>query len=340
MIGRTNVTIEDVAREAGVSRAAVSKVIRNAYGVSDAMRERVQAAIDTLGYRPSVAARAMRGSSHTIGIELPTTDNPFFHKLLNAMNSALADTDYQTIISPIVRDELGLLALQRLVDRHVDGIVAVAPQVPLAALERLGAEVPLVLVGRHVDAVHFDTVVDDDLAGGCLVVEHLAGLGHRDIVHLTINYQAQAAHPTSPHSVRAEGYLAGMIAAGLADHSRIVHTDETVEGVRRATLALLDEPAPPTAIFAGHDQVALGVLWARAERGLGPDDLSVVGYDDTDIGSHPLMSLTSVDQSAEVMGDRIAALLLERIAGRTTPARAVVDPELRCRASSAAPKPR
>ena len=124
---------------------------------------------------------------------------------------------------------------------------------------------------------------------------------------------------------------------------KIIKFQKKSEGVPHLSIfvvALLDEPAPPTAIFAGHDQVALGVLWARAERGLGPDDLSVVGYDDTDIASHPLMSLTSVDQSAEVMGDRIAALLLERIAGRTTPARAVVDPELRCRASSAAPKPR
>lgn len=338
MVSRTSVTIEDVAREAGVSRAAVSKVIRNAYGVSDAMRERVQTAIDTLGYRPSIAARAMRGSTYTIGIELPATDNPFFHTLLKSMNAALSDTDFQTIISPIVGRDEGPLALQRLADRQVDGIVAVAPRSSREWLEEFSAHKPLVLVGHHFDAVNFDSVVNDDFAGGRLVVEHLVSLGHRNIVMISVPHDPEPSREASPHWVRSTGYRKAMEEAGLGHHSRVIfNSSDAVDEARQVTLELLDGPNPPTAIFAGHDQLAMGVLWARAERNLSPAELSVVGYDNTDMSAHPLISLTSVDQSAHLFGRRIVALLLERIAGRTEAVHETMTPSLRRRNSSQAP---
>ena len=136
-------TIEDVAREAGVSRAAVSKVIRNAYGVSPAMRERVTAAIDALDYRPRVAARAMRGSSFTLGIEMPHIGNPFFTKVVAGATAALQGTDYQLIIAPADIDgEEGVRAIGALADRQVDGIVAISPLVAPEWLERLATRVP------------------------------------------------------------------------------------------------------------------------------------------------------------------------------------------------------
>ena len=97
---RRSVTIEDVAREAGVSRAAVSKVIRNAPGASAAMRDRVNAAITALNYRPSVAARAMRGSSYTLGLEIPHIGNPFLIQIFDGAREALAGTPYQLILAP------------------------------------------------------------------------------------------------------------------------------------------------------------------------------------------------------------------------------------------------
>ncbi|HSO68433.1 MAG TPA: LacI family DNA-binding transcriptional regulator [Arachnia sp.] len=333
---RTNTTIEDVARQAGVSRAAVSKVIRNAYGVSDDMRRRVETAIDILGYRPSVAARAMRGSSFTIGVEIPSLANNFFDSLLRGANATLDGTGYQIIIAPAGPDhDNGPKAIQALADRHVDGILAVSPAVPPPWLEKLGARVPLVMIGRHDESQHYDTVVDDDLLGIRLAVEHLLGLGHRRIAHVTITPEAENQLPQAPHALRTLGYLAAMASAGLQELTQVVHVAPTEEATYLATLALLDEPHPPTAIVAGHDELAMGALTAVAERGLKAAQCSVVGYDDTHIAAHPLVSLTSVNQCAPDMGSAAVKMLLERIDGRTAPVHRIFTPSLVARRSSA-----
>ncbi len=142
-------SMEDVAAAAGVSKAAVSKVIRNAYGVSPAMRERVGAAIAQLGYRPRVAARAMRGSSFTIGIEIPQLGNEFFTQVMQGAAEALADSQYQLVIAPSSGEHRGAPVLNALVDRQVDGLIAISPEVAPAWLEQLAMDVPVVLLGRH-----------------------------------------------------------------------------------------------------------------------------------------------------------------------------------------------
>jgi len=326
-------TIEDVAREAGVSRAAVSKVIRNAYGVSPAMRQRVHAAIETLDYRPRVAARAMRGASFTLGIELPGIGNPFFSKVIAGSNAALAGSPYQLIIAPAVSDgEEGLRALEALADRQVDGIVAISPLVAPAWLERMAQRTPIVMLGRHDASEAYDTVTGDDVEGTRLVMEHLFALGHRRIVHLTRSADVTLLRSGTPHAIRLEQYETHMRGAGLSAEIRIARTGLDEEAARAATFRLLDEDMP-TAIFAGHDELALGAQRALAERGLGPDDVSIVGYDDVDIASHPAISLTSVDQSGELMGERAIELLLERLKGRSEPTHVTVQPVLKTRAS-------
>lgn len=333
---RSKATIADVAREAGVSRAAVSKVIRNAYGVSDDMRSKVETAIAALSYRPSVAARAMRGLSFTLGVEIPSLANSFFDSLLNGATSTLDGTGYQIIIAPAGPDhDNGPKAIQALADRQVDGILAVSPAVPPEWLESLGARVPLVMIGRHDDALNYDTVVGDDLLGIRLAVEHLVGLGHRRIVHVTITPEAENHLPQAPHALRTLGYLDAMTDAGLSASSRVVHVAPTEEATHLATLALLDERDRPTAIVAGHDELAMGSLRAVAERGLTPAQCSVVGYDDTHISAHPLVSLTSVNQSASLMGKVAVQMLLERIGGRISPVRRVFEPALVARRSTA-----
>ena len=327
-------TIEDVAREAGVSRAAVSKVIRNAYGVSPAMRERVNAVIEALDYRPRIAARAMRGSSFTLGIELPHIGNPFFTKIVAGATAALNGTQYQLIIAPADIDgEQGVRALGALADRQVDGIVAISPLVSPEWLERLAARVPVVMLGRHDRSTAYDTVTGDDVEGTRLVMEHLFELGHRRIVHLTRSEDVTKPGSGNPHAVRLERYLAHMQEAGLAEHIRVVRTRLTEESARLDTLVLLDQEVP-TAIFVGNDELALGTLRALGERGLSPADVSVVGYDDVDIASHPAISLTSVNQAGEAMGERAIRLLLERIQGRTEPTNFSVEPSLKVRGST------
>ncbi|MFD2795480.1 LacI family DNA-binding transcriptional regulator [Promicromonospora vindobonensis] len=336
-------TIEDVAREAGVSRAAVSKVIRNAYGVSDRMRTQVEAAIERLQYRPRVAARAMRGASFTLGFEIPQVGNDFLTMIVDGATEALAATPYQLIIAPLGRDQKGDVAINSLADRQVDGIVAISPRVDPAWLERIAEGTPVVMIGRHDRSDRYDTITGDDRSGAEQVMSHLVELGHRRITHLTIHpsrpeppWAGQAGD--EPHVIRTTVYRERMRALGL--EPTVVHTLFDGSEARTATHALLESPEPPTAVFAGNDTLAIGVLSAVAEAGLGAQDVAVVGYDDIPIARHPLVSLTSVDQSGVAMGHEAARLLLERLEGRTEAVQLEIATELRARRSSTgSPRP-
>jgi LacI family transcriptional regulator len=336
-----SVTIEDVARAAGVSRAAVSKVIRNAYGVSPAMRERVTAAIEALGYRPSVSARGMRGKTFTLGIEIPELSNPFFSMLLTGATAALSGSPYQLIIAPAdPAHSEGYRAIQALVDRQVDGVIAVSPLVEPAWLSELSATVPVVMIGRHDRAEGYDTVVSDDEAGARQVMRHLFGLGHRDIAHLTGEGARTRPGSGVPQAIRLEAYRSAMQEAGLGDRINIARAADVTADAHRTALRLLSGAERPTAIFACHDEPALGVLRAVADAGLTADDVAVAGYDGIEIAAHPGISLTTVHQDGERMGRLAVELLLERIAGRTEARHEVVEPDLVVRSSTRPPRPR
>jgi LacI family transcriptional regulator len=337
LLRRRQVTIVDVAREAGVSRAAVSKVIRDAPGVSPAMRSRVAEAIQRLNYRPSAAARAMRGSSYTLGLEIPHVSNQFFTDIIAGAKQALDGTPYQLIIAPADGPEYG--AIEALADRQVDGIVAISPLVEPAWLERLAERIPVVMLGRHDDATNYDIVVDDDVKGARDVMTHLLQLGHRRIAHLTENEAVTVLGSGTPHSLRLLTYQECMAEAGLGSLAQVARAGHVERTAHDATLGLLAQDPRPTAIFASHDQLAIGASAAIAEQGLTARDVSLVGYDNTEIAAHPAISLTSVDQSGLEMGTRAITMLLERIAGRTEPRRHSVTPTLRVRGSTAPPPP-
>ncbi|WP_306214326.1 LacI family DNA-binding transcriptional regulator [Actinoplanes sp. RD1] len=324
-------TISDVAQAAGVSRAAVSKVIRNAYGVSPAMRERVESAIEQLGYRPSVAARALRGSSYRLGLEIPYTGARFMTQIVEGAQRAVAGTPYQIILAPA--DGPGYGTLESLADGLVDGIIAVSPLVDPAWLEDLARRVPVVMLGRHDTPRGYDTVTGDDHAGVRAVMEHLLGLGHRRIAHLTEPEEVTAPGSGTPHAVRLEVYRACMTEAGLSGHIHVARRHSSGVSATAAAAALLALPEPPTAILAGHDDMALDALAAVGRR------LAVAGYDNTDLAAHPLIDLTSVDQQGPEMGARAATMLLERLQGRTEPRRHVAPTTLRIRTSTTTPLP-
>ena len=308
-------TIEDVAARAGVSRAAVSKVLRNAYGVSDAMRVRVNAAMVELSYRPRIAARAMRGQTYTIGIEVPDLGNQFITRVVAGASKALSGTSYQLVIAPAEPGSReALRAIEALVDRQVDGLLAISPRVDPAALERVAAVTPVVMLGRHHDAAGYDVVVGDDASGARAVMEHLFELGHRRIAHLTIAEASEEAR--SPHGIRLATYLDKMTARGLAHEIRVIHTDEGQAAASDAIRAALDSDPSFTAVFAAHDELAIGALRVIAETGA---HVAIAGYDDVPIASHPALGLTTVRQRGDEMGARAMELLLERIQGRSEP---------------------
>jgi len=341
---RRAATIQDVADAAGVSRAAVSKVIRNAYGVSEQMRTRVEAAIERLDYHPRVAARVMRGSSFTLGLEIPQIGNDFHSTIAAAATDVLAATPYQLVIAPIRDPQQGDRALQSLVDRQVDGIIAVAPLVSGDWLDDLAGRVPVVMVGRHDESTEYDTVAGDDEAGAEQVMEHLVELGHRRIAFLDVDRSRRAGgkpfiSPTGrdPHSIRRRVYYEHMGALGLPPLVVEAH-GHMEEDAAAAVVPLLAAPSRPTAIFAGHDMLAVGALRAVAGAGLDARDVSVAGFDDIPIASHPLISLTSVDQQGYAIGREAVRLLLERIGGRTDAVRMVMPVTLRVRGSTAPPR--
>ena len=332
-------TIVDVARHAHVSTTAVSKVLRNAYGVSPSMRAKVRQAIVDLGYRPLAAARGMRGQTYTIGIMLPDIRNPFFPEIIDGLIERLAGTDYEVLVGPSSSaPEEQARIIEAMIDRGMDGVVLVAPTSPQSYLDRIAAIVPTVVVGRHQRSNAHDTVVDDDVAGAALIVDHLNDLGHRRIAHI----EHRETDPTMPNAVRAQGYRLAMTARGLADEIAIVSTTYTAKGGYTGTQQLLARSRRPTAIFAGADIVAMGVLDAVAEAGLSvPEDISVAGYDNTTFAALGPISLTSVDQGGRQMGDHAATLLLERIADRHRPSVFIsLSPTLFGRSTTAPPPAR
>lgn len=329
---RRRPSISDVATEAGVSKAAVSKVIRNAYGTSPAMRERVEAAIERLGYRPRVGARAMRGASFTIGFEIDALGNDFFTQVVAGAASHLAGSGYQLMVAPGLGYLSGAAVLEALVDRQMDGIIAVSSDVTIEWLENLAQHVPVVLLGRHAGSSGFDTLNNDDAAGAGLVMDHLLGLGHRQIAHLTL----RAPTPAAPHAVRLEAYRSRMVAEGLEPW--IVYTDSTEQAAYESARRVLEGPRRPTAIFAAHDALAIGVLRAVADLGLDADQVSVAGYDNIDLAQHPLISLTTVDQFGPELGVVAIELLMERIRHeRTVATHHLVTPQLRIRNTTRRP---
>lgn len=328
-------SMNDVAQAAGVSKAAVSKVIRGAYGVSPAMRERVESAIRDLGYRPLIAARAMRGSSFSIGFEIPNLGNEFFTQLMLGAASRLEGTDYQLMVAPGFGELSGTAVLENLADRQVDGLIAVSPEVTPEWLEELAADIPIVLIGRHDQSKNYDTVTNDDAAGTRLAIGHLISLGHRRIVHLTLRMATERSDAEPPHTARRDAYEAVLAESGLAP--RVVYCGARAEDAYHTTKELLESDPSITALFAGNDTLAIDALRAVADLGLSAADVSIVGYDDIRMSGHPLISLSTVTQFGETMGQVAIDLLMERIReGRTLPRHLELHPELRVRSSSQA----
>jgi LacI family transcriptional regulator len=320
--------MKDVAIDAGVSIGAVSKVLRDAYGVSDQMRARVQRSIDKLGYRPDVGARALRGSSLTVGVMLPELSSFYVSEVTEALAQELKETPYSVVVIPAGYDLAGQTeAVESLLDRRIDGLVVIAPWVAADWLENVARRTPTVAVGMHRAGNGFDTVVDDDRLGARLVVDHLVGLGHTRIVHTSENPGSDIGHPLS-HSVRRLGYEEAMRAHGL--EPEVLVTGYTSQGGVQAVQQLLASAERPTALFAGADVAAIGAMQALDEAGVRiPDDMSLAGYDNIRFSQMNRISLTTVDQSSTLTGSVTAKLLLERMqGGRTQGVQYSVTPRL------------
>nr|WP_315226456.1 LacI family DNA-binding transcriptional regulator [uncultured Albidiferax sp.] len=331
-------TIADVAERAGVSRSAVSKVLRNAYGISDAMRASVEQAMAALDYRPQIAARGLRGRTYTLGVVMPDMRNPFFPDILDGIWSALQNTAYQPLLAVRHSEHKTEQAMiEMMLDRKLDGFVMIAPIIGHDYLWRLAATVPIVMIGRHETGGAFDSVNNDDERGAYLAVEHLIQQGHKRIAFFS--FEAPEDSAVNPVVYRQRGYIAAMQAHGLDRYLQICKTQSGISEQEDRQLAhtVLTAATRPTAIFAWHDAVAINVLAEADALGLQvPQALAVVGYDNFRVSALPQIQLSSVDQDAHAMGSAAAELLIERIEGRTEPVHFMSQPTLFARRSSLA----
>lgn len=331
-------TIRTVAEHAGVSVAAVSKVMRNAYGVSAALRAKVEASIATLNYRPSAAARGMRGQTYTIGVLLVDIKNPFFPQLLDGIDDGLAGTQYVPLIG-IGRGQptLETTIVHALIDRQIDGLILIGQRLDTATVEAIAREVPVAMIGHHEpEADAFDSANNDDERGGAMVVEYLLQQGYKRPAMITLGADQGRADVSRKREV---GFTAAMRAAGFDDSMiRVAEADEGIDDVTATVRALIEGPEPPDAIFGWADYYALEVLSAVRSLGLRvPEDIGVIGYDNSPPCAFTQNDLTSIDQSGREIGRNATRMLLERIKGRTGAEHFVVQPRVVARTSTARP---
>ncbi|WP_278236646.1 LacI family DNA-binding transcriptional regulator [Isoptericola sp. AK164] len=336
----------DVAALAGVSHQTVSRVLNEHPSVREATRERVQAAIDELGYRRNSAARALVTSrSATLGVV--TTGSALFGptSTLIAVEEAARDRSYFVSVATLRSYDTASMhqALEHFMAQGVDGIVVIAPHAAVAsAVESFRAPVPVVVVAALEGATTSDgpasstmSVAVDQRAGARLATEHLLDLGHANVVHV--------AGPQDWFDARERwaGWREALVARGIQPARPRECSWSAGDGYAagRDLAEAVGSGEGPTAVFAGNDQLALGVLRALWERGLRvPDDVSVVGFDDVAGSAYFVPPLTTVRQPFAELGARSVAMVLSSLEGEPVAVQRI-EPELVVRSSTAPPPP-
>lgn len=301
------VGIEAVAQRAGVSTATVSRVISGSAPVNPQLAERVREAVAQLGYRPNGAARGLAsGLLRTIGVLMPDMTNPYFSNVLQAVMEQANDQDFRLVVADSRqrhKDELGIclgLAAQ------ADGLLLLAPRMPTEDLKLFARrELPAVIVNRIELGVDVPMVGVDNFSAMLELCHHLVGLGHRNAVYL--------AGPATSWQNR-ERWRAVRQARILGLEATMVETEGNLEsGYHVVDEAMQDRP---TALIAFNDLVAVGAISALRTRGLSvPDDVSVTGFDDSDVGRYTNPRLTTAKSPMQQLGAAAWELLWSTMNG-------------------------
>jgi DNA-binding LacI/PurR family transcriptional regulator len=306
-------TQQDVAKKAKVSRALVSLVMRGAPNVSEQRRRRVLRAAEELGYRPNAFARSLASKRiDTIGVLINDVTNPYFGGVYSSLAAAAEAAGFDLLVAPGTRSADKEAALVRtLLEHRVAGLALLSPLMTNKDLRSLTASWPTVLIGRDAALPGVDVVTTDELQAARLVLRHLTELGHRDIVHITGGANRSARD-------RATGHRTAMRELGL-EPCEIPGAFSHEAGQQAAREVLRMSPRP-TAVVGANDLVAVGAMGVFESHGLRvPDDISVVGYDDSQIARLDLVQLTSVCQGIDRFGSAAVELLVNRIADATIP---------------------
>ena len=334
--GRSRPTIIDVARAAGVSKSLVSLALSNKSGVSQASRAKILKAADQIGYTSNPWARSLvRGRTRLIGVVATDIASAYNADVVVGIEDEAAQEDYEVLVTHGRRDPDHLArGVQRMLQVGVDGLIVVSSRVPQAVLDDAARRRPVVVVGRPTGASEFvDVIHNDDELGGTLAIEHLHTQGHRRIGFIATSTQA---------AVRARGaaYEQTMQRLGL-DYRWQLPTDFPQDpGFAQRVFDLVAETPSkdaPTALFVATDGTAIRLLGEALDRGLRvPQDMALVGYNNSTVASTMRPGLTSVDQPRNDMGSLAMRYLLQRIAGRTEYRVEIMTPQLVQRNSSTA----
>ncbi len=323
-------SIRDVARIAGVSRQTVSRVINDHPSLRPETRERVQAVIDELRYRPNPIARALGGSrSRTFGVIASQRTQWGPAAAIQGVERAARDAGYLVNTTNLASTEPSVIreALALQVEHKVEGLVIIAPQTrTLDQIDELALDIPYVLLHSRAQGDEHELFVDQ-LAGARAATRHLVQLGHRDVLHLAGPQEWIEAE------ARMQGFLAEMIEADLPVRPPVLGdwTPDFGYHAGRELARFRDF----TAVFTANDQMALGMMHALRDAGLDvPRDVSVVGFDDMPEAAHFWPPLTTVRQDFEELGRRCVARLLGGHEGEEP---APLEPQLVVRSSTARP---
>ncbi len=306
--------LQDVSQRAGVSVSTVSRALSGNPAISSSTRDAVQVAAVELGYRlPLQGRKRKKAATKIVGVVIGALHNRFMTVLLEYLHDALHQAGYHvTLIIDSMNDASSLQTLRPLIDGFLDGMIfatATLDSPVVAELQRRG--IPLVLVVRSVDGLPVDTVEIDNSYAASEAARHLYELGHRRIGLV------MGQSDTSTSRDRAEGAMQWLEQNGiLRKDIPLVFGDFTTESGYSSTVSLLAMPNPVSAIIAGNDTIALGVLEAAYRHGFQvPDRLSVIGFDDIPLAGSPLLALTTIRQPVEAMARTAARRLVERMQG-------------------------
>ncbi|HET9379892.1 MAG TPA: LacI family DNA-binding transcriptional regulator [Streptomyces sp.] len=312
-------TLEEVAARAGVGRGTVSRVINGSPRVSDTTRAAVEAAVAELGYVPNTAARALAANrTDAIALVVPEPETrffsePYFSDMLRGVGSELSDTEMQLLLIFAGNDRERRRLAQYLAAHRVDGVLLVSVHADDPLPDLLAQlEIPAVISGPRSAGEALPSVDSDNYGGARSAVDHLLARGCGRIAHITGRLDVYGAQR------RIDGYRDALRDAGHeADESLIEPGDFSEGGGLRAMSALLERHPGLDAVFAASDVTAAGARQALRDAGRRiPDDVALVGYDDSVIARHMDPPLTSVRQPIEDMGRKMIDLLLSEIADR------------------------
>ncbi|MCB9419680.1 MAG: substrate-binding domain-containing protein [Ardenticatenaceae bacterium] len=315
----TKITILDIAEKANVSPSTVSRVLRNSAGVAQKKRDAVMQAVTELDYRPNIFAQSLAsGQSMTIGVLTQNFGSPFYDGILQGILQGLEGTDYWPLFAdgrwqPAIEQQ----ALDLLLDRRVDGIIVLGGQTTEERLQRIAANIPLVVVARELKMMPEHCLYVDNFQAAYRATKYLLEMGHRDIAHIT----APVVYQESVDDIfkRYQGYQQALRDMGFEPDPRLV-----VEGNLQqqsgvlAVEMLLSRGRPFSAIFSANDQMSFGARLALFRRGIRvPEDVSLIGFDDEASAAYMVPPLTTSRQPSVEMGQAAAQAILDLMNGKT-----------------------